>query len=275
VFAAQYIQIHSAADCCRSNGAKIDHSGNGFAATPGGCEELCDSTFGCLYFSHSTKWDNCQLCSECDLITSGNAKYYTSWERVKEECTQDTQCGDGQLCIGGFCYRHNCVNTLDDTLCKIKADNGNCYTNARIPGSSITYRTYMEERCNQACGYCIAGIKKPSTTCFGESYVADEMLTASMAHEQCKQDPNCAAVVDLKCNNQVARFCPIGYTEKTDSSSCTYPKIECSTNTDCPANRPVCTDGVCYATCNSDADCRSVLSWQQSPYCHGGICLAN
>ena len=152
---------------------------------------------------------------------------------------------------------HNCVNTLDDTLCKIKADNGNCYTNARIPGSSITYRTYMEERCNQACGYCIgsliifqnipflnsknrkfqirsislnfitfeAGIKKPSTTCFGESYVADEMLTASMAHEQCKQDPNCAAVVDLKCNNQVARFCPIGYTEKTDSSSCTYPKI--------------------------------------------------
>ena len=53
---------------------------------------------------------------------------------------------------------HNCVNTLDDTLCKIKADNGNCYTNARIPGSSITYRTYMEERCNQACGYCIGSL---------------------------------------------------------------------------------------------------------------------
>ena len=55
--------------------------------------------------------------------------------------------------------------------------------------------------------------------------MTEELLSASAAHEVCKQDPNCAAVVDLKCDNFLARFCPIGYTEKTDSRSCIYPKI--------------------------------------------------
>ena len=83
MYSSEYTEIHSTGDCCRSNGARllgaIGQGGNGFTATPDGCEELCDSTLDCLYFSHSEKWDNCQLCSECDLTTSGNAKYYTSW----------------------------------------------------------------------------------------------------------------------------------------------------------------------------------------------------
>ena len=53
---------------------------------------------------------------------------------------------------------HNCLNTLDDILCKIWADDGYCFTDAAIPESPITYRTYMEQRCNQACGYCIGSM---------------------------------------------------------------------------------------------------------------------
>ena len=84
---SEYKQIHTAADCCRSNGGKVTPwngiTGNGYYPTPDRCEEICDWTPGCLYFSHSTKWENCGLCSKCDFTTTGNGKKYTSWERTR------------------------------------------------------------------------------------------------------------------------------------------------------------------------------------------------
>lgn len=113
VYASEYTPIHTAADCCRGNGARLYHSGNGFTATPDGCKELCDSIFDCFYFSHSTRWDNCQLCSKCDFTTSGNAGKYTSWERTKDDCTADSQCGDYPICRDGYCYRKSDMSDYD------------------------------------------------------------------------------------------------------------------------------------------------------------------
>merc|ERR1712141_80252 len=118
VYASEYAEIHPYAACCRSNGAKVGGSGNGFSATPDGCEELCDSTPDCLYFSHSEKWGNCQLCSKCDFTYGGNARYYTSWQKVGEDCQVNSQCdSEREHCINGYCYPHNCFNWMDDALC--------------------------------------------------------------------------------------------------------------------------------------------------------------
>ena len=79
---AEYTEIHPHADCCRSNGARVDETGNRFTATPDGCKESCDVNAECRYFSHSTEWENCIFCSECDFTYTDNAKYYTSWKKV-------------------------------------------------------------------------------------------------------------------------------------------------------------------------------------------------
>ena len=88
--------IHNAADCCRNNGAKIEYSVTSTSTNLWGqqvtdhtvdfgchveCEAICNSKSDCKYFSHSTRWDNCVLCSECDFTESGNSRYYTSWEK--------------------------------------------------------------------------------------------------------------------------------------------------------------------------------------------------
>merc|ERR1712083_1134490 len=85
----EYKQIHTKADCCRYNGAKVPWYGttwvtdNGYADTPAYCQYICDWSPGCLYYSHSTRWKNCVLCSKCDFVTKNNGWRYTSWERVK------------------------------------------------------------------------------------------------------------------------------------------------------------------------------------------------
>merc|ERR1712070_523292 len=77
-----YTKIHSSGDCCRNNGALVHHVANGGAQTPADCEPECSARPDCHYFSHSNQWKNCALCSQCDFTTSGNGKYYTSWERT-------------------------------------------------------------------------------------------------------------------------------------------------------------------------------------------------
>ena len=87
--------IHTTADCCRNNGAEVtyeststnlwgqevvDHTVKYGCHTE--CEALCNSKPQCHYFSHSTEWDNCVLCSACDFTESGSASYYTSWAKT-------------------------------------------------------------------------------------------------------------------------------------------------------------------------------------------------
>ena len=79
----EYNLIGRAKDCCRSNGARVAVMHNGAAEFVSECEAYCDKTPGCLFFSHSTRWENCNLCSKCDFTTTGNARYYTSWEKAK------------------------------------------------------------------------------------------------------------------------------------------------------------------------------------------------
>ena len=85
-----FVQIHSAAACCRSSSARpsavqIFKTGSGYAAQPDGCEALCASSVGCKYFSHSTDFENCVLCSACDelIVRRGFGFRYTSWKRTE------------------------------------------------------------------------------------------------------------------------------------------------------------------------------------------------
>ena len=85
-----YEQIHTSAECCRSNGAHltpamectgIHNSCNGAAPSPSDCETECSALGDCNYFSHSLQWENCVFCSMCDFTTSGNGGLYTSWQK--------------------------------------------------------------------------------------------------------------------------------------------------------------------------------------------------
>ena len=62
---------------------------------------------------------------------------------------------DSSLNIQLIPLGHNCFNTVHDTLCKIWADDGYCFYDGLISGSTVTHRTYMQQRCNKACGYCV------------------------------------------------------------------------------------------------------------------------
>ena len=82
-------QVHAAASCCRSTPARpsevqIFKTRNGFAPRPDGCQALCAARKQCRYFSHSTDFENCILCSSCNnwVIRRGFGFRYTSWKRV-------------------------------------------------------------------------------------------------------------------------------------------------------------------------------------------------
>jgi len=78
-----YHQVKTAGQCCR--GDSIDFSGDGYSKTPAGCEVLCNKNPACRYFDHSTTWNNCYLCADCDDGNSDQAAYawFTSWAKAR------------------------------------------------------------------------------------------------------------------------------------------------------------------------------------------------
>jgi hypothetical protein len=79
---ASYTLEKSSGQCCRGDDIYI--SSNGFSSDPQDCEPLCDSNSLCKFFDHSTEWNNCVLCADCDEDGSGDWQYllYTAWEKV-------------------------------------------------------------------------------------------------------------------------------------------------------------------------------------------------
>jgi len=80
---AGYNQVHSAADCCRRNGAKLGASANGEVPALQQCADMCSANAACTYFSHAVHWKVCVLCSACSA-TSGKTQgaRYTSYHRA-------------------------------------------------------------------------------------------------------------------------------------------------------------------------------------------------
>jgi len=66
--------------CCRGNPAALLHiSPPGTLVGPSACAGLCSNTTGCRAFSHGRRWNNCQLCSACNLTAVGGNRGYRSW----------------------------------------------------------------------------------------------------------------------------------------------------------------------------------------------------
>merc|ERR1719492_547640 len=82
---ADYEKINSAGDCCRNNDAQIGRTADGESDSPADCVDACNDNPECKFFSHTTKWQNCVLCSKCDISGApGNGRHYTSWEKQTE-----------------------------------------------------------------------------------------------------------------------------------------------------------------------------------------------
>ena len=127
---ADYERIHTAADCCRSNGAGVGSVSTGQAPSPAACEVSCNTNPNCRYFSHSNESKNCDLCSECDFMTTGSGANYTSWKRSKTPtCTDGSQNGDElEIDCGGSCpFACACNETLSGN----GADYRGCQTRTR------------------------------------------------------------------------------------------------------------------------------------------------
>ena len=122
--------IHTTADCCRNNGAEVTYESTSTQTHTNAwgytyevvvqndefschteCEALCNSRPQCHYFSHSERWANCVLCSECDFTESGNAGYYTSWAKTGTWYSKGfLKSGDCSL------YRNSKYNELTSNL---------------------------------------------------------------------------------------------------------------------------------------------------------------
>jgi len=72
-----YAQILDSSDCCRENGANLAVEKG--STSPETCHAHCDLEPTCAFFSHSTTYKNCILCSAC-TPTSGT-DIYTSWAK--------------------------------------------------------------------------------------------------------------------------------------------------------------------------------------------------
>ena len=64
--------------------------------------------------------------------------------------------------------------------------------------------------------------KKALTHCAQDDYGSYTHVEA--ATYACTRDSDCAAIYDDYCDNQGFSLCPLGYTEKSSSSSCLYIK---------------------------------------------------
>ena len=47
------------------------------------CEELCENDKRCQFYSHSSRWQDCFLCSGCNLDTKKSSGAYRSWRLTR------------------------------------------------------------------------------------------------------------------------------------------------------------------------------------------------
>lgn len=78
-----YTKISNGGNCCRGTGGELPKGDtpDGDADTPAKCEADCTSNPVCKWFSHSSEWKNCMLCSECEITAEGHSGKYTSWQQ--------------------------------------------------------------------------------------------------------------------------------------------------------------------------------------------------
>merc|ERR1719502_1146731 len=88
-FKGEYALHKRGGDCCRKGG----NVGNKKPCkSQAKCQEYCDRTAACKFYSFSKKYKNCNLCSACKISNKGNAKRYDSY-KLKEP---DGEEGEGQ-----------------------------------------------------------------------------------------------------------------------------------------------------------------------------------
>merc|ERR1719446_1312615 len=121
--AFQYTKISGMGDCCRNNGASIGDGGvrSGTAREPADCEAGCNADPNCTHFSHSLEYRNCVLCSECELLHTGNSIHYTSWQKPQATYNFMGQ-GACRTSSGGMGTFTGRVGTTD-ALCRADCSN--------------------------------------------------------------------------------------------------------------------------------------------------------
>lgn len=225
-------------------------------------------------------------------------------------CTTDTQCSTYTapgICLRNTCY-YGCTNNVNQCSDGVGAGQGYCPTGFRCVSNFVCGTCQSDSECSGTTPMCDYKTKR-CVGCNSDS-ICSTVSTTPLPLEatktycsnnkcvNCRSNADCSGGTPFCVDGDCSNSCQVGgctspqaCSPKTNQNCVTNPcstisqcssgqycsaggscVSTCSTDYDCPDNKPKCTSGTCVeASCTTDSDC-SIYSNAQ--YCVSLKCAA-